>query len=161
MNAMQIIEGHTQHHNQPIAIVMSRFNSVIVDNLLKGALDAFKRHDVVAADIAIIRVPGALELPIAVQNVAEQKKYAGILALGCVIRGETPHFEYVASESIKGLHQISLAYNLPIIIGVLTTDTVDQAIDRCGAKSGNKGTEGACALLEMIDLLKKLPNEKK
>ncbi|MFA6037364.1 MAG: 6,7-dimethyl-8-ribityllumazine synthase [Legionellales bacterium] len=158
---MQIIEGHAHHHNEPIAIVMSRFNSIIVDNLLKGALDTFKRHGVVAAEIAIIRVPGALELPIAVQTVAAQKKYAGILALGCVIRGETPHFDYVAGESIKGLHQISLANNLPIIMSVLTTDTVEQAFDRAGAKSGNKGSEGAIALLEMIDLLKKLPYEKK
>lgn len=161
MNAMQIIEGHTHHHNEPIAIVMSRFNNLIVDNLLKGALDAFKRHGVVAADLSVIRVPGALELPLAVQTIAAQKKYAGILALGCVIRGETPHFEYVAGESIKGLHQISLAYNVPIIMSVLTTDTVEQALDRAGSKSGNKGADGACALLEMIDLLKKLPNEKK
>lgn len=161
MNVMQIIEGHTQHHNQPIAIVMSRFNSLIVDNLLKGALDSFKRHGVVAADIAVIRVPGAMELPIAIQNIAAQKKYAGILALGCVIRGETPHFDYVAGECIKGIHQVALNYNIPVIVGVLTTDTVEQAMDRAGAKSGNKGADGACALLEMIDLLKKLPNEKK
>jgi 6,7-dimethyl-8-ribityllumazine synthase len=158
---MQIIEGHTQHHNQPIAIVMSRFNSLVVDNLLKGALDSFKRHGVVAADIMIVRVPGAMELPIAVQNIAVQKKYSGILALGCVIRGETPHFEYVAGECIKGIQQVSLNHNIPVIMGVLTTDTVEQALDRAGAKSGNKGAEGAYALLEMIDLLKKLPNEKK
>ncbi len=161
MNVMQIIEGHTQHHNQPIAIVMSRFNSLVVDNLLKGALDSFKRHGVVAADIMIVRVPGAMELPIAVQNIAVQKKYSGILALGCVIRGETPHFEYVAGECIKGIQQVSLNHNIPVIMGVLTTDTVEQALDRAGAKSGNKGAEGAYALLEMIDLLKKLPNEKK
>ncbi len=161
MNAMQIIEGHNQNPNQPIAIVMSRFNSLIVDNLLKGALDEFKRHGVVASELTVIRVPGALELPIAVQSIAAQKKYAGILALGCVIRGDTPHFEYVASESIKGLHQISLAHDLPVIMSVLTTDTVEQALDRAGGKSGNKGAEGANALLEMIDLLKKLPHEKK
>jgi 6,7-dimethyl-8-ribityllumazine synthase len=161
MNVMQIIEGHTQHHNNPIAIVMSRFNNIIVDNLLKGALDSFKRHGVVAADLTVIRVPGALELPLAVQNIAAQKKYAGILVLGCVIRGETPHFDYVAGECIKGINQVALSYNIPMITGVLTTDTVEQAIDRAGAKAGNKGADGACALLEMIDLLKKLPNEKK
>lgn len=161
MNVMQIIEGHNLHPNLPIAIVMSRFNSLIVDNLLKGALDTFKRHGVVAAEIAVIRVPGALELPLAVQTIAAQKKYAGILALGCVIRGETPHFEYVACESIKGIQHISLAHDLPIITSVLTTDTVEQALDRAGGKSGNKGADGAIALLEMIDLLKKLPHEKK
>jgi 6,7-dimethyl-8-ribityllumazine synthase len=106
-------------------------------------------------------VPGALELPLAAQQLAKQQKYAGILALGCVIRGETPHFEYVSVESIKGLHQVSLSHHLPIIMSVLTTDTVEQAINRAGAKSGNKGAEGAFALLEMIDLLKKLPYEKK
>ncbi len=161
MNVMQIIEGHTQHHNQPIAIVMSRFNSLIVDNLLKGALESFKRHGVVAADIVVVRVPGALELPLAAQNLALQKKYAGILALGCVIRGETPHFDYVAGECMKGLSLVSLNHNLPVIAAVLTTDTVEQAMDRAGAKAGNKGSDGACALLETIDLMKKLSNEKK
>ena len=161
MNIMQFIEGHATTDHSPIAIIASRFNGYIVDSLLKGAIDSFKRHGVVAADLTIVRCPGALELPLIAQNMAAQNKYAGILALGCVIRGATPHFEYVASESIKGLHQISLAYNVPIIMGVLTTDTTDQAIERAGAKSGNKGAEGACALLEMIDLLKKLPHEKK
>lgn len=161
MNAMQIIEGYTHGHNLPVAIVMSRFNSFIVDNLLKGALDSFKRHGTVAADITVVRVPGAMELPLAVHNVAAQKKYAGILALGCVIRGETPHFDYVAGECIKGIQQASIHHNVPVICSVLTTDTVEQAIDRAGAKSGNKGAEGACALLEMIDLLKKLQYEKK
>jgi 6,7-dimethyl-8-ribityllumazine synthase len=161
MNAMQIIEGHTQHDRSPIAIVMSRFNGFIVDNLLKGALDGFKRHGVVASEIVVVRVPGAFELPLAAQNLAMQKKYSGILALGCVIRGATPHFDYVAGECLKGLHQVSLTHNLPIIMSVLTTDTIDQAIERAGAKAGNKGAEGACALLEMIDLLKKLPHEKK
>jgi 6,7-dimethyl-8-ribityllumazine synthase len=161
MHAMQIIEGHNQHPDKPVAIVMSRFNSLVVDNLLRGALDAFKRHGVVASEIAIIRVPGAFELPLTVQQIAAQKKYAGILALGCVIRGETPHFEYVAGECIKGLHQISLAHQLPIIMSVLTTDTVEQALDRAGGKAGNKGADGAIALLEMIDLLKKIPHEEK
>lgn len=161
MNIMQIIEGYTQHPNSPIAIVMSRFNSVIVDNLLKGALDSFKRHGIVASEIAVIRVPGALELPFTVNLIAAQKKYSGILALGCVIRGETPHFEYVASECIKGLSQVAMNHQIPVITGVLTTDTVEQALDRAGAKAGNKGAEGACALLEMIDLIKKLSHEKK
>ncbi len=133
-------------------IVASRFNDFIVTRLIDGALDALTRHGVPAQDVTVIRVPGSWEIPIVCSQVATKSKVDAIIAVGCVIRGSTPHFDHVAAEVSKGIAQVSLSTGVPIAFGVLTTDTIEQAVDRAGAKAGNKGYEAAMAAIEMVTL---------
>lgn len=139
-----------------IAIVASRFNDFIVDQLIKGAQDALLRHGVKPNQIEVVRVPGAFEIPLICQQMAKTKRFSGIVALGAVIRGATAHFDYVASGCASGLQQAQLETQIPMTFGVLTTETLEQAIERAGATAGNKGSEAAVALLEMISLLGKI-----
>lgn len=150
------IEGNFLAPNGNIAIVASRFNEFFVENLVTGAKDMLCRHGVKESQIEIIRVPGAFEIPLVCQKVAETGRFAGIIAVGAVIRGSTPHFDYVAGACANGITQVQLKTNCPITFGVLTTDTIEQAIERSGTKAGNKGSECALALLEMINLLDKI-----
>lgn len=135
------------------ALVASRFNHFIVDRLVEGALDALRRHGADMGNVTLVRVPGAWEMPLAAQALARRKDVDAIVGLGCVIRGSTPHFDYVAAEVTKGLAGISLDSGVPIVLGVLTTDTIEQAIERAGTKAGNKGWESACSAIEMVSLL--------
>ena len=136
--------------------MVSRFNSYVVESLLDWAIDTLKRQGADVRDLEIVRVPGAYEMPIAAQRLAASKRFEAIIALGAVIRGGTPHFEYVAGECTKGLSSASLKYDIPIAFGVLTVDTIEQAIERAGTKAGNKGGEAAMSAIEMINLLRSL-----
>jgi 6,7-dimethyl-8-ribityllumazine synthase len=156
MNNIRTIEGDFAPTNANFAIVVARFNGFIVDSLLAGALDALTRHGVSDKNITVIRVPGAFELPMVAKRVAVSGKYDAIIALGAVIRGSTPHFEYVAGECAKGLGQVGMNHDLPVVFGVLTTDTIEQAIERAGTKAGNKGADAAMTALELCSLLRKL-----
>ena len=138
------------------AICVSRFNSFITEQLLSGALDALVRHGVNDDKIDVYRCPGTFELPAVARRVVETGSYVGVVALGCVIRGGTPHFDYVAAEVSKGIGQLSLTSSCPVSFGVLTTDTVEQAVDRAGVKAGNKGADAAVACIEMANLYAKL-----
>ncbi len=154
---MKVIEGAlVASPNTKFAILAARFNSFVVDSLVAGALDALRRHGVADEQIELIKVPGAFEMPLAAQKVASTQKYQAIIALGAVIRGGTPHFDYVAGECTKGLAQVSLNTSVPIAFGILTTDTIEQAIERAGTKAGNKGAEAAITALEMVNLLEQL-----
>lgn len=154
---MNVIEGAIAAPNAKIAIVIARFNSFINESLLSGALDALKRQGQVSEDnITVIRCPGAYELPLVAQQVAKSDRYDAIVALGSVIRGGTPHFDYVAGECTKGLAQIALEYNTPVAFGVLTVDSIEQAIERAGTKAGNKGAEAALSALEMVNVLSQI-----
>lgn len=136
------------------ALALSRFNSFISERLLEGALDALYRHGAVEENITIFKVPGAFELPLAVQKIAACGRFDAVVALGAIIRGGTPHFDYVASEAAKGLAQVSLKSGVPVSFGVLTCDTIEQAIERAGTKAGNKGFDAAVSAIEMVNLLK-------
>jgi len=150
---MGIFEGQLRvHEGDRFALVASRFNEFIVDRLVGGATDCIVRHGGSEAQIDLIRVPGSFELPQVAQQVARSGKYAGVVLLGAVIRGGTPHFDMIANEVTKGTAQVGLDTGVPMIFGVLTTDSVEQAIDRAGTKMGNKGWEAAMSLLEMVDL---------
>ncbi|WP_440201518.1 6,7-dimethyl-8-ribityllumazine synthase [Alkalimarinus coralli] len=149
---MKTHEGDFRNCSGRYAIVVGRFNSFVVESLLEGAIDTLKRHGIEEKDIEIYRVPGAFEIPVAVQKVAKTGKYDAVIALGAVIRGGTPHFEYVAGECVKGLGAVSLNLELPIVFGVLTVDSIEQAIERSGTKAGNKGGEAALSALEMVSL---------
>ncbi len=138
------------------AIIVGRFNSFITESLLKGALDTLLRHGVPESNITVVWVPGAYEMPLVAQRLAASKKYAAIIALGAVIRGGTPHFDYVAGECSKGLAMVGLQHDVPVAFGVLTVDSIDQAIERAGTKAGNKGEEATKSALEMVSLLAKL-----
>lgn len=154
---MKVIEGAIAAPNAKIAIVIARFNSFINESLLSGALDALKRQGQVSDDnITVVRCPGAYELPLVAQQVAKSDRYDAIVALGSVIRGGTPHFDYVAGECNKGLAQIALEYNTPVAFGVLTVDSIEQAIERAGTKAGNKGAEAALSALEMVNVLSQI-----
>lgn len=142
--------------NLRIGIVAAQFNEFIVVSLLDGAINTLLRHGVAAKNIEIVRVPGAYELPLAVQAMAQRGRFDGLVALGVVIRGATSHFEYVAGECSKGLGIVSLQYNLPIGFGVLTVNTIEQAIERAGTKSGNKGVDAALSVIEMVDVLRQI-----
>lgn len=150
------IEGEIRADGLKLAIIVARFNSFITDKLLSGAVDAFVRHGGKDEDIAIIRTPGAFEIPAALAKVVKADKYDAVICLGAVIRGGTPHFEYIAAEMSKGISAVSLESPIPVSFGVLTTDTVEQAIERAGAKSGNKGFEAAMSAIEMVNLYKQL-----
>ena len=156
MNGIQEIEGQLTIRGARIALLVSRFNSFIVESLLSGAVDTLKRHGAEARELQIVRVPGAYEMPIAAKRLAASQRYDAIVALGAVIRGGTPHFEYVAGECTKGLSQVSLQHDIPIAFGVLTVDSIEQAIERAGTKAGNKGAEAAMSTIEMVNLLREI-----
>ena len=151
---MRVIEGHLLNQDYTIGIVVGRFNRFITDRLLDGAVESLVAHGVEQDSLTVVKVPGAFEIPLAVKQMAVSKKYDAILALGTVIRGATPHFEYVAGECSKGLSSLSLQFDIPVGFGVLTVDTIEQAIERAGTKAGNKGSETALAVLEMLATLK-------
>ncbi len=154
---MRTITGElTIRKGQRFAIVASRFNEFVCSRLIDGAVDALERHGCAASDITVVRVPGAWELPLTARKVAETDKYAAVICVGCVIRGETPHFDYVAAEAAKGIAQVGLSVAVPVVFGVLTADTLEQAINRAGAKSGNKGADAAMTAIEMANLYAKL-----
>jgi len=150
------IEGNFQATDAHYAIIVGRFNSFITESLLKGALDTLKRHGVNENNITVIWAPGAYELPLVAQRLASTKKYQAIIALGAVIRGGTPHFDFVAGECAKGLAMVGLEHSMPVSFGVLTVDTIEQAIERAGTKAGNKGVEATLSALEMVSLLRHL-----
>jgi 6,7-dimethyl-8-ribityllumazine synthase len=154
--AKKIFEGDFTSVQGRYALLITRWNSFVVDNLRAGALDTLRRHGIADEEITECYVPGAVEMPIAAQKLAKSGNYDAIIALGAVIRGGTPHFDYVAGECSKGLAQVSLATGVPIAFGVLTVDTIEQAIERAGTKAGNKGAEAAATALEMVSLLKQL-----
>lgn len=156
MTSIKTVEGNFQNASARYGIAVARFNSFIVDKLLDGALDALSKHGVKERDITIVRVPGAYELPVAVKKMVATEQFDAVIALGAVIRGGTPHFEYVAGECVKGLSQVSMESGLPIAFGVLTVDTIEQAIERAGTKAGNKGEEAAVTAIEMVSLLRQL-----
>jgi len=150
------VEGSLQYSKGQFAIVCARFNGFIVESLLAGALDTLTRSGVAESDITVLKVPGAFEVPVTVQNLAQSGKYSAIIALGAVIRGATPHFDIVANESAKGLSAVALDHGLPVINGILTTDSIEQTIERAGTKAGNKGSEAAASAIEMVSLFQKL-----
>ncbi len=156
MSKEVMVDGSLMAGEGRFGVVLARFNAFVGERLLEGALDTLRRHGAPSERITVVRVPGAFELPLTAQVMAEAGFYDGIVALGAVIRGATPHFDFVAGECVKGLAQVGLKTGVPVALGVLTVDTVAQAIDRSGAKAGNKGAEAALSILEMVDLLRRL-----
>jgi len=156
MADIKVIEGDFSRCSGRYALVVGRFNGFVVESLVQGAVDTLRRHGIDDDDIVIVRVPGAYELPLAVKRVAETGGYDAVIALGAVIRGGTPHFDYVAGEAASGLGAVSLETDVPVTFGVLTVDSIEQAIERSGTKAGNKGAEAAMTALEMVSLFRKL-----
>ena len=156
MSTIKIIEGGFTIRGARFGIIAARFNSFIVDSLVDGAIDTLKRHGAEDGSIQLVKVPGAFEMPLVAARMAAKKEYDAIIALGAVIRGGTPHFEYVAGECVKGLAAVSAQHDVPVAFGVLTVDTIEQAIERAGTKSGNKGVEAAMSAIEMVNLLQNL-----
>ncbi|MGY6214940.1 6,7-dimethyl-8-ribityllumazine synthase [Methylolobus aquaticus] len=156
MSNIKTIEGHLSAQGRRFCIVASRFNSFIVDHLIAGAVDALHRHGAQSDAIRIVKTPGAFELPLAVDRVAASGSCDAVIAIGAVIRGATPHFDYVAGECVKGLTATSLKYGIPVAFGVLTVDTIEQAVERAGTKAGNKGAEAAVTAIEMVNLVRAL-----
>jgi 6,7-dimethyl-8-ribityllumazine synthase len=156
MKQIRTIEGNLTPNDGKYAIFVGRWNPFVVESLLEGAVDSLLRHGVDEENITIIRAPGAFEIPLVVQRIAASEQYDAIIALGAVIRGGTPHFEYVAGECTKGLANVSLEYSVPVSFGVLTVDSIEQAIERSGTKAGNKGEEAAMSAFEMVSLLSAL-----
>jgi 6,7-dimethyl-8-ribityllumazine synthase len=152
----KIIQGDLSGKGLTFGIVAARFNDFITSRLLDGALDALQRHGVAESDIEIVKVPGSYEIPLAAKMMARSKKYSAVICLGAVIRGATPHFEYVSAEVSKGVAAVSMETGLPVIFGVLTTDTIEQAIERAGTKSGNKGWDAAISAIEMANVMKQM-----
>ena len=150
------LEGKLTAKGLKFGIVLSRFNNFISERLLEGALDALKRSGAEEEDCTVARVPGAFEIPLAAKKMAKSGRYDAILCLGCVIRGATPHFEYIATEVTKGIAHLSLENEVPISFGVLITDTIEQAIERAGTKAGNKGFDAAMSAIEMVNLMKEI-----
>jgi 6,7-dimethyl-8-ribityllumazine synthase len=158
--SVQTIEGNfLSPKTVRLAIVASRFNEFIVDRLVEGALDTLRRHGVSEGKICLVRVPGAFEIPVACRRLAESGKVEAIVALGCVIRGATAHFDHVAGGAVTGCGQVAQSTGVPVILGILTTDTIEQAVERAGTKAGNKGSEAALAALEMASLLRALSEQ--
>jgi 6,7-dimethyl-8-ribityllumazine synthase len=153
---MKSIEGKLDATGLRVTIVAARFNDFIVERLIGGAVDYLARHGCDEKDIDLVRVPGAFEMPLVCKRLAARKKCDGIVAVGAVIRGSTPHFEFVANEAVKGLAQVGLESGMPIGFGLLTTDTLEQAIERAGSKAGNKGAEAAAAMLETVRVLEQI-----
>lgn len=156
MSNIKTYEGDLIIRNASFGLLVSRFNGFITESLLAGAIDTLKRHGAEDKDLHIVRVPGAYEMPLAAQRMAASKRYDAIIALGAVIRGSTPHFDYVAGECTKGLATVGQQHNLPVAFGVLTVDSIEQAIERAGTKAGNKGGEAALSAIEMVNLLRTL-----
>ncbi len=156
MSDIRVIEGGFSADGARFALVASRFNSFIVDHLVQGAVDVLRRHGVSADAITLVRVPGAFELPLAAKRIASTRRFDAIIALGAVIRGGTPHFDYIAGACARGLAEVNLASDVPLAFGVLTVDTIEQAIERSGTKAGNKGADAALSAIEMVSLLRKL-----
>jgi len=152
----KVLEGRLSAEGSRFAIIVSRFNDFICSRLMEGALDALVRHGCEEENIAIIKVPGAFEMPLAARKMARTGHYDAVICLGAVIRGATPHFDYVAAEVSKGIASVALESEIPVTFGVLTTDNLEQAIERAGSKSGNKGYEAAMAAIEMVNLFKEL-----
>jgi len=156
MDRIKTTEGDLVVRDARFAIVASRFNEFIVESLIEGALRCLRQHGANDSDIEIVRVPGAFEMPLAVEKIAAARRVDGIIALGAVIRGGTPHFEYVAGECVKGITAAGQRHGVPVGHGVLTVDTIEQAIERAGTKAGNKGAEATLAVIEMVNLLRRL-----
>ncbi len=156
MTDLKTIEGKLEAKGMKVALVASRFNDFIVERLVSGAVDYLIRHGAEAKDLTLVRIPGAFEMPLTAKKLARSGKYDGILCLGAVIRGATPHFDFVANECTKGLAQIGLESEIPIGFGVLTCDNIEQAIERAGSKAGNKGVEAAAAMVETVRVLGQL-----
>ena len=156
MSGATIIEGGFSAGGASYGIVVGRFNGFIVESLLDGALDALKRHGADMGKVDVVKVPGAFEIPGTAKRMAETKKYDAVIALGAVIRGSTPHFDYVAGTCANGLAKLNLEHDIPVIFGVLTVDSIEQAIERAGTKAGNKGAEAAVTAVEMIDVYKQI-----
>lgn len=152
----KVIEGDFSANTAKFTLVVARFNSSIVDGLCSGAIDTLRRHGVPDANITVVKVPGAFELPLAAKRVARKGEVDAIIALGAVIRGGTPHFDFVAGECSSGLARVSLDHEIPIAFGVLTTDSIEQAVERSGTKAGNKGADAAMTALEMVSLLRNI-----
>lgn len=158
MSDINKLNGDISVSNCKVAIVVGRFNGFIVDSLLSGAIDTLTRAGMNASDITVSHVPGAFEMPLVIQKYADKGEFDAIIGLGAVIRGSTPHFDFVAGENAKALSSLALKYDIPVINGVLTTDTIEQSIERAGTKAGNKGAEAAMTAMEMISLLRKIAN---
>ncbi len=156
MTTIKSIEGTFQADGACFGVVVGRFNSFVVNSLLTGALDCLRRHGVKEERITVVHVPGAFEIPLAAKRLAATNTFDALIALGAVIRGGTPHFDYVAGECSKGLAQVMMQLDIPVAFGVLTVDTIEQAIERAGTKAGNKGVEAAMSALEMVSLLRQL-----
>ncbi len=154
---VNILEGELSGKGFRFGIVISRFNQFISERLLEGAIDGLIRHGVKESDIDVAKVPGAFEIPIMTKRLIESKKVNGVLCLGTIIRGDTPHFEFIASEVSKGVAAVAMDKDIPVIFGILTTDTIEQAIERAGTKGGNKGWDAALSALEMVNLFKRAP----
>jgi 6,7-dimethyl-8-ribityllumazine synthase len=159
LNAPREHEGTFEARGRRFAIVAARFNAVVTDRLVEGALSAFRRHGVGEDDVEVTLVPGSFEIPLAARRLARSGQFDAVVCLGTVIRGETAHFDYVAGEAARGIQQVSLDTDVPCIFGVLTTETIEQALDRAGGKHGNKGWDAAMAAMEMAGLLDVLPKE--
>ena len=153
---MKTLEGELSARGKSIALVVGRFNSFLSEQLLQGAIDCLKRHAVSEENLTVVRVPGSFEIPLAVAKVLQREKYDAVVALGVLIRGATPHFNYIASEVSKGLAQLSLQYHKPVTFGIITADSIEQAIERAGTKAGNKGWDAAQAAIEMINLIEQI-----
>jgi 6,7-dimethyl-8-ribityllumazine synthase len=156
----KIIEGNLLATGKRFALIVSRFNDFISEKLLSGAIDALKRSGAKDEDLDIVKVPGAFEIPLVAQKIAQKKKYDAVVCLGAVIRGSTPHFDYVSAEVSKGIAAVSLDSGVPVIFGVITTDTIEQAIERAGTKAGNKGWSAAIAAVEMANLISAIDDQK-
>jgi len=156
-SSVRVLEGLLDASGLRFGVAVSRFNEFISERLLEGALDALRRHGARDEDIEVARVPGSFELPVVVKRLLSSGKYDAVVALGAVIRGATPHFDFIAAEVTKGLAQCSLESGLPVAYGVVTTDTIEQAVERAGTKAGNKGWDAALSAIEMADLMRKLP----
>ncbi len=156
---MRIFEGKLVGKGLKFALVVSRFNETVTKKLLEGALDCLLRHDVQGEDVDIFWTPGSFEIPVTAKKLAETGKYDAIICLGCLIRGDTPHFDFLSAEVTKGVAQVSLEHTIPVIFGVLTADTLEQAMERSGAKGGNKGFQAALSAIEMANLFKEMKEE--
>jgi len=152
----RVLEGQLSAEGFRFGIIVSRFNDFISSRLVEGAMDALLRHGATEEQVSVIKVPGAFEIPLTAKKLAERGRYDAVICLGAVIRGSTPHFDYVAAEVSKGIANVSLESRIPVTFGVLTTDNLEQAIERAGSKSGNKGYDGAMAAIEMVNLFKEL-----
>lgn len=153
---MKEIKGDLVSKGKRYALIASRFNEFITGRLIEGAVDCFLRHGVTDDQLTLCRVPGSYDIPLVARRAAQTEKYAAVVCLGAVIRGDTPHFDYVASEAAKGVSRVSMETNVPVIFGIITADTLEQAIERAGTKAGNKGADAALSAIEMANLLEKI-----